>query len=420
MSEYWNRSGEVNVEFDVEKFTAKLYIDGKFVLSRPIWDKLTPKALVKNLWEVEEGNETYEKKTKWGLHTTQKKKVIKNGFKEFTKEYNVVPSRAVKIFNAAVYRNAIAPYKEFSNLFQRKKRIAPSEFTKVVNNVELLEQAKKDNQRNILPLILRAEASPQHLKTVFGKGAWKKLANNSFHRNQVLSTYQDISSVMEYDSTALKMNHFFHNKSPDAHHWLKNVVGIPYTKHEGQHPKEILALYVDTKDMAKRLELPFNEKWSARKVEEKHNEYAQLQQRLVEQQRIGRDKWYAERLAKLKAVDLSEFYAQTAWEKDGVVAKLLTTYDRITQEGAEMHHCVAGYAERCTNRDYVVVSLTDGVMRTTLGIYADVAGGNVYRFHENQHYGKYNKRVEDERFITLAKEVVDSLNKMKLKKEENA
>ena len=88
------------------KFTAKLYIDGKFVLSRPIWDKLTPKALVKNLWEVEEGNETYEKKTKWGLHTTQKKKVIKNGFKEFTKEYNVVPSRAVKIFNAAVYRNA--------------------------------------------------------------------------------------------------------------------------------------------------------------------------------------------------------------------------------------------------------------------------------------------------------------------------
>ena len=131
----------------------------------------------------------------------------------------------------------IAPYKEFSNLFQRKKRIAPAEFTKVVNNVELLEQAKKDNQRNILPLILRAEASPQHLKTVFGKGAWKKLANNSFHRNQVLSAYQDISSVMEYDSTALKMNHFFHNKSPDAHHWLKNVVGIPYTKHEGQHPK---------------------------------------------------------------------------------------------------------------------------------------------------------------------------------------
>ena len=66
-------------------------------------------------------------------------------------------------------------------------------------------------------------------------------------------------------------------------------------------------------------------------MEEKHNEYAQLQQRLAEQQRIERDKWYAERLAKLKAVDLSEFYTQTVWEKDGVVATLLTTYERITQ-----------------------------------------------------------------------------------------
>lgn len=50
MSMYWNRSGEVNVEFDAEKFTAKLYIDGEFVLARPIWDKLTPKALVSGLW----------------------------------------------------------------------------------------------------------------------------------------------------------------------------------------------------------------------------------------------------------------------------------------------------------------------------------------------------------------------------------
>lgn len=419
MSEYWNRSGEVNVEFDVEKFTATLYIDGKYVLARRIGDKLTPRELVRGLWEVEETNETYEKKTKWGLRTTQKKKVIKNGFKEFTKEYNVVPSRVAKIFNAAVYRNAIAPYKEFSNLFQRKKRTAPTEFSKVVNNVELLEQAKKDNQKNILPLILRAEASPQHLKTVFGKGAWKKLAKNSFHRNQALSTYQDISSVMEYDSTALKMTHFFWGKSPDAHHWLKNIVGIPYTKHKDQHSKEVLTLYVDTRDMAARLELPFSEKWSARKMEEKHNEYAQLQQRLVEQQWIERDKFYAEHLNKLKAEDLSEFYPKTLWEKDGVKATILTTYDRIVQEGAEMHHCVAGYAERCINKEYVVVSLTDGDLRTTLGIYVDVVG-NTYRFSHNQHYGKYNHCVEDSRFTSLAKEVVEDLNKMKLKKETNA
>lgn len=419
MSEYWNRSGEVNVEFDAEKFTAKLYIDGKFVLTRRIWDKLTPKALVSGLWEVEFSSETYEKNTKWGLRTFKKRKVIKNGFKEFTKKYNTTPSRVVKIFNAAVYRNAIAPYKEFSSLFQRKGRIATSEFTKVVNNVELLEQAKKDGQKNILPLILRVEAPPQSLKMEFGKGAWKKLANNSFHRNQMLSKYTNIPEVMGYDSTALKLAGSHWRNSPAAYHWLKNVVGIPYTKHESREAVNKFTLFEDTKEMAERLELPFNETWSARKMEEKHNEYARLQQRLMEQQRIERDKFYAERLKKLKAVDLSGFYPQTLWEKDGVKATILTTYDQIVQEGAEMRHCVAGYAERCINKEYTVVSLTDGDLRTTLGIYVDVVG-DTYHFRHNQHYGKCNNRVEDSRFISLAKEVVENLSKMKLKKESNA
>lgn len=394
--------------------------DGKKVLSNLFWKKLTTKELVKWFWEVRETDETYQKKTKWGQVQMYKKEVIRNGYKNFTSTYGVCPTRVVKIFNAAVFKNAIIPYKEYFSLFYRSKSIDPTQFTKVVKNAELLEQATKDGQKNILPLILNQELPPQKLKSVLGKGVWKKLTRNSFHRNKILVNYKDISEVMNYDFTALKIAYKHWSPKPGAHHWLKRVVGVPYSKHKESDASMKLTTYLDTKDMAARLQLPFNEKWSLRKMEEKHTEYSRLQQRLAEQRRIVRDKDYAERLVKLKAIDLSTFYKQTTWEKDGVTATVLTTYERIVEEGSEMHHCVAGYAEHCLNKDYVVVSLTDGTIRTTLGAHIDLGIDSSCRFSENQHYGKCNSRVEDERFISLANEVITSLNKMKLKKETNA
>ena len=420
MSDYWNRSGEVTVELDADRFMATLYIDGKKVRSNLFWKKLTTKELVKGLWEVRETNETYQKKTKWGLTQQRKKEVIRNGYKYFTATYGVCPTRVVKIFNAAVFKNAIIPYKEYFPLFYRSKSIDPAQFIKVAKNAELLEQATKDGQKNILPLILNQELPPQKLKSLLGKGVWKNLTRNSFHRNNLLVNYNDITEVLNYDSTALKIACKDWRHDPDAFHWLKHVVGVPYSKHRERDAIVKLTTYADTKDMAARLQLPFNEKWSPRKMEEKHTEYSRLQQRLAEQRRIVRDKDYAERLVKLKAIDLSIFYKQTTWEKDGVTATILTTYERIVEEGSEMHHCVAGYAERCLNKDYVVVSLTDGTIRTTLGAHTDLGIDSSYRFSENQHYGKCNSRVEDERFISLADEVITSLNKMKLKKETNA
>ena len=420
MSDYWNRSGEVTVEVDADSFMATLYIDGKEVRSNLFCKKLTTKELVKGLWEVRETNETYQKKTKWGLTQQRKKEVIRNGYKYFTATYGVCPTRVVKIFNAAVFKNAIIPYKEYFPLFYRSKSIDPAQFIKVAKNAELLEQATKDGQKNILPLILNQELPPQKLKSLLGKGVWKNLTRNSFHRNNLLVNYNNITEVLNYDSTALKIACKDWRHNPDAFHWLKHVVGVPYSKHRERDAIVKLTTYADTKDMAARLQLPFNEKWSPRKMEEKHTEYSRLQQRLAEQRRIVRDKDYAERLVKLKAIDLSIFYKQTTWEKDGVTATILTTYERIVEEGSEMHHCVAGYAERCLNKDYVVVSLTDGTIRTTLGAHTDLGIDSSYRFSENQHYGKCNSRVEDERFISLADEVITSLNKMKLKKETNA
>lgn len=420
MTDYWNRSGEVTVELDADKFLATLYIDGKKVLSNSLFKKLTTKELVKNLWVVKQTEETYQKKIKWGTYQATKLKVIRNGYKDFTATYGVTPTRVVKIFNAAVFKSAIIPYKEYFSLFYRRKSINPEQFTKVAKNLELLDQAIKDGQRNILPLILDQGLPPHKLKSVFGKGTWKKLTKNSFHRNKLLVNCKDIPEVMNYDSTALKIAYKHWGLKPSAHHWLKHVVGVPYSKHIESDASMKLTTYSDTKDMAARLQLPFNEKWSLLKMDEKHAEYSRLQQHLAEQHRIVRDKDCAERLVKLKAIDLSTFYKQTTWEKDGVTATILTTYERIVEEGSEMHHCVSGYAEHCLNKDYVVVSLTDGTIRTTLGAHTDLGIDSSYRFSENQHYGKCNSRVEDERFISLANEVITSLNKMKLKKETNA
>lgn len=420
MSEYWNRSGRVTVELDADKFLATLYIDGKKVLSNHFWKKLTTKELTKRLWEVKETTETYQKKTKWGTFQAKKLEVVRNGYKHFITIYGVRPTRVVKIFNAAVFKNTIIPYKEYSSLFYQSRGINPGQFAKVVKNAELLEQAIKDGQKNILPLILDQELPPQKLKTLFGKGTWKKLTRNSFHRNKILVNYSNIRDVMNYDSTALEIAKNRWDIEPCAYHWLRNVVGIPYSSHKEGNAKLNTTIYADTKHMATRLQCPFNEKWSLRKMEEKHTEYSSLQQRITEQRRIEYDKDYAERLSKLKAVDLSVFYNQTVWEKDGVTATILTTYERIVEEGSEMHHCVAGLVEHCMNKEYAAVSITDGTLRTTLGVYIVSCDDSTYNFSESQHYGKYNSLVEDERFISLAKEVITSLNKMKLKKETNA
>ena len=147
---------------------------------------------------------------------------------------------------------------------------------------------------------------------------------------------------------------------------------------------------------------------------EKHDEYSAMQQAQIEKMRAERDKVWAEKMRLLKSIDLSTFYKQLSWEKDGVTAKILTTHDQVVQEGAKMKHCVAGYAERCVNKEYCVVSLTDGVLNTTLGLNVYKFGG-MYKYDIQQHYGRYNSKVEDECFLSLAEVVVQDLNKMKLK-----
>lgn len=422
-----NRSGKITVEIH-DNFTASGYIDGECVVSRySIFQKLSSRQIVKGKWSVEETSETYVKRFKGGYKRLQVKLDVKaNPLKEFTKAYAVTPSQFCKVFNAAVWKSAISPYKEFQSLYFGKRGVNMFAFFDVVGRYDLLKQALKDNQKNILPILSKYGKTPQELKEEFGKGLWKKLCANSFHRNRLLvNSALGVECNIGWDSGALKGNR------PAARHWAKNVCKIPYVKMKGELPIEV-HLFLDTERMANALRLPFNEKWSKLKMQEKHNEYAAIINRQTEELRIKRDEAYQLKIEKLQSIDLSKVYPQTEFELDGVKATILTTYEQIQQEGVAMHHCVGSYAEEAMDGTYVVVHISGESEESTLGLSLSnkwvseshlgqeegiISLHSVRNFTLNQHYGKCNSQVKSENHKAVAKVVIEYLNNLKLTKE---
>lgn len=425
--EFANRSGKITVELD-DKFMAHGYIDGKKVVTRDIFKSIKVKDFTVNNWIVEETNQMYLKKWKSGYQEQRAKlSVTRNPAKEFFREHGVTLSLFVKVFNAAVYRSAIAPYKEFQSLFFGKGRVEREMFKCVATNYDILQQAVKDGQKNILP-ILSQGLTPEECKKVFGKGKWKEICSNTFHRNRIivkqvsrlnnnLELLQEaVCKLNEFDSGAIATN------SPDASHWLKNYCGITY-KDIRRPSGDVyfwINIYKDTKNMSETYDLPFNSKWSKRKMKEKHDEYAREAQERYEQIRAKKDEEYKKKLEILKGVDLGDFYAKTEFEYEGVVGKIITTYEAIKKEGIAMHHCVGGYAERAVSKEYVVVHFSGDGEETTLGIYIrkSLSAYNTsenYTFEKNQHYGKCNSHVKSGNHRILADKVIQELNEMKMK-----
>lgn len=412
-----NRSGKITIELH-DNFTASGFIDGECIISKfTIFQKLTPRMLVKGKWDVEETSETYTKKLKGGIdYVKSRVKVNANPLKEFAKVYAVTPSQFCKVFNAAVWKSAIAPYKEFQSLFFGKV-IDRGAFISVAHQHNLLTQAVKDGQKNILPIIAYVGETPQELRKSFGKGMWKKLCANTQHRNRLI-TYSPLpwDSALRLDSGALK----FANNA-EAIHWAKNVCKIPYTKIKSQEGQESVMLFNDTKHMASREEQPFNPSWSKLKMQEKHNEYMTIAQREADTLRKKRDEAYRLKMEKLDKADLSDVYPQTTFEKDGVVATILTTYEQISQEGITMLHCVGSYAERAIEGQYAVIHMSGDNEETTLGLSVDssIRGVKVEEkvFRFNQHYGKCNSYVVSGKHMAMEEVVLQYLNGLKLTKE---
>lgn len=424
-----NRSGKITVEIH-DNFTASGYIDGECVVSRySIFQKLSSRQIVKGKWSVEETSETYVKRFKGGYKRLRVKLDVKaNPLKEFTKAYAVTPSQFCKVFNAAVWKSAISPYKEFQSLYFGKGGVNRFAFFDVVSRYDLLKQALEDNQKNILPILSKYGKTPQELKDEFGKGLWKKLCANSFHRNSlIVCSPRPIDEAIGLDSGALK----FANGA-EAAHWVKNVCKIPYSRRNSRDWRDFLTLFTDTKFMAMHYGQPFNPSWSKLKMQEKHDEYMNIQIRDREEERKKRDELYRLKIEKLQSVDLSKVYPQIEFELDGVRATILTTYEQIRQEGVTMHHCVGTYAEQAMDGTYVVVHISGDREESTLGLCLSnnwtlevdrssaegtLSMNAIRNFVFNQHYGKCNSQVVSEKHKAIVEVVIKYLNNLKLTKE---
>ena len=412
-----NRSGKITIELH-DNFTASGFIDGECIINKfTIFQKITPRMLVKGKWDVEETSETYTKKLKGGIdYVKSRVKVNANPLKEFSKVYAVTPSQFCKVFNAAVWKSAIVPYKEFQSLFFGKV-IDRGAFISVARQHDMLTQAMEDGQKNILPIIAYTREAPQELKKNFGKGLWKKLCANTQHRNKLITRSPlPWDSAATLDSGALKFSN-----SASAAHWVRNVCKLPYTKMRSTEGQQLTNLFSDTKRMAARQGQPFNPSWSKLKMQEKHNEYMTVGQREAEARRKERDEAYRLRVEKLEKADLSKVYPQTTFEKDGVVATILTKYEQIKEEGITMRHCVGTYAENAINGTYVVIHMSGDDEETTLGLSVDssIWGVKVEEkmFRFNQHYGKCNSEVVSEKHKAMVEVVLQYLNGLKLTKE---
>lgn len=409
---YANRSGKITVELH-ENLTATGYIDGKKVYKGSIFRKVSVKTLNRGKWDTEA--EVFPVETKddlWDLKSSRKVKFMNNPSKEFYKKHAVTPSQFCKVFNAAVFKSAIAPYMEFASLYFQRKSNIPGKFASVVKNHDLLVQAVKDGQKNILPLLNKYGKTPQELKKEMGKGLWKRLCANTLHRNKlIILSPRPVCEAINLDSGALE----FENGA-EAAHWVRNTCKIPYSKKDSRDWKDSQTLFTDTKFMALQNDQPFNPEWSKLKMQEKHNEYMGIVHRAQEARRKEQDEAYRLKMEKIEKIDLSKVYPQTEFELNGAKAKILTTYEQIKQEGVVQNHCVGIYAESATVGQYAVVHISGDDEETTLGLSTSVGAAGKIVFSIQQHYGKYNSGVSSQGHKEIAEIVVEYLNSLNLER----
>ena len=322
-------------------------------------------------------------------------KPTKEKYKSFTDKVGCTPSVLYKMFNKLQYKVYVVPYLEYVNKIGfRKSGVNCYMLEDIIKNKVLLDQAKADNLMNLIPFICHHSKSPAELKVMFGKH-WKKIANNSLHKNKYLVKYGlEAGDYAEFPTTLLKHRTF-----------LSESVGV--FKHFTQHYKgrwkiaggayTVLQLYRDTERLADALGKAVNPTWSPRRLKEEHDKFSKE----VNAKMYSKDVFSS--LEKIKVKGLMH--------KSRIYATLLDNAFDIADEGTCMSHCVGGYSGDVARGTYLVYSIRDkdGLRLSTLGIivykHEDKAS-----FMLNQNYGKYNAIVNCKEQVELVNDILTLLN----------
>lgn len=316
-------------------------------------------------------------------------------YKTATEVLQCTPSVLYKHFMKLQYKVYIVPYLEYMNKIGfNKGGVNIAALDKIIKNKELLEQAKKDNLWNLIPFICHFSKSPAELKVIFGKD-WRKIANNSLHRNKYLSVIGNtIVEYIDVPTTLIKQRRLTCHSANLLKHLELHYKGK--WKDIGKN-SSVIDLFVDTERLADNLSKLVNPAWTPRRLKEEHDKMSK---------EINAKKYSKEVFKSIENVQVKEL------QHKGVHAVLLDNAFDIADEGTCMNHCVGLYSRAVATGDYLVYSVRDLSKNRLSTVGINIINGE-YIF--NQHYGKCNLAVSCPEQTALVKELIIKLNKKECK-----
>jgi PcfJ-like protein len=318
-------------------------------------------------------------KTSW--HPKEVNKILHENFG------SKIPYR----FGAAMYNTFIKANLPYETHFAVRgfglkwKTYIPQLVNEAVTYNYLVQQAVRDNTVNLLPLMLKKKMDTQQLKSLYGKGLWKKLANTSKSRMKYLALVIDHNPEWADIRTCILDEVRGYAGWDDSEILAAKVAPKAGTYRRTHH------LIQDTQRMARQLGEEVNRKWSLKRWNEEH------------------DRMTKEVTA--KKYSSNDFAEVVVYEEGPYTFTLLTNQRDIAIEGTVMKHCVASYAMAAARGNYAVFKV-EGKERATLGLRKPTGMGSTMLgmgLYFDQCYGQFNSMVSEE-LREAAYKVVDKHN----------
>jgi hypothetical protein len=319
--------------------------------------------------------------------------------KQMTELLGVSPSKFAKMIKGAQYSLWIKGKEDLIYKYGiRNKCRIPLILDAITKHIDVIRQYQEDGLDNLVPLAICFGKSTKELKTIFGKGLWKKICSTCETRNKhimgiCVNSYftlnhkrqiDIVKRLFEMSSTTLKKGSLRLNRTyifMDSYVWADAQLKANKELQQDRLFTDYCRLYRDTKTMADQVGESFNPGWSRSKMLKKHREFTDL--------------FMLRKYSKEPFV--FNCFVEPVIEKDNLRAVLIDSPYKLHLQGADQGHCVASYLQSIKSGKYLVYDIQeDGKTKSTLGISIKYNSDmNFTNFEYDQHYAKYNERPEE-------------------------
>lgn len=326
---------------------------------------------------------------------------LKERYQAFTQSYNITPSKMQYLGERLWYKYIMTKFGEVlvKKLAFNNQGIAPNKVDKLEQHHEQLKSTLSDKQINMLPLVYSTGLTVKEIKDSVSKSVWKKLINNSFSRNKLIAGVLEyyslrtkksvdlLKSLTDLPSSILKTPSLVVKviAAGDLSSWVVSTAKAHRCLTKVRDVSKLTDLVYDTHRMCNQRGMVFNINWGFKRMQETHT-------MLIREQLEAREapnKVLEEQLN--KSIEYTNLPLNSFTYLGGNVSiELLSSGNRVKQEGKEMHHCVGWYSGWCMDERYAVLSLTSTKGRSTIGLILE---GD--RFRVQQHYAACNNEPCD-------------------------